>query len=160
MKLTVNHYRSIATSTNSREYSVSRRLLVVRSRMYLLGVISFSTICFSDCLSLTPHGMNPIKSMTTRIAATPYLRSATEEDGETIKTFSPVFDFASPDQKAVDNFERIDDAIMGGISSSSMKQSKDGKFAKWSGICRLDGGYVLIMKGFLSTTMHQPSHRF
>lgn len=60
----------------------------------------------------------------------------------TTTTYSPIFDFAAPDQKAVEKFERIDDAIMGGISLSSMKQSTDEDFARWSGICRLDGGYV------------------
>lgn len=58
----------------------------------------------------------------------------------TTTTYSPIFDFAAPDQKAVEKFERIDDAIMGGISLSSMKQSTDEDFARWSGICRLDGG--------------------
>lgn len=61
----------------------------------------------------------------------------------TTMTYSPIFDFAAPDQMAVNKFERIDDAIMGGISLSSLKQlSPEEDFARWSGICRLDGGYV------------------
>jgi hypothetical protein len=56
-------------------------------------------------------------------------------------TYLPIFDFA--DETTVNRFERIDDAIMGGISLSSLKQSPNESFARWSGICRLDGGYVL-----------------
>lgn len=54
--------------------------------------------------------------------------------------YVPVFDFTNP--TTVNKFERIDDAIMGGISLSSMKQSEKENFARWSGICRIDGGYV------------------
>ena len=58
-----------------------------------------------------------------------------------VMTYRPIFDFAN--QTTVSRFERIDDAIMGGISLSSLKQSSEETFARWSGICRLDGGYVL-----------------
>ena len=54
--------------------------------------------------------------------------------------FVPVFDFANINDKAIEKFDRIDDAIMGGISLSSMKQFPNEQFARWSGICRTDGG--------------------
>jgi hypothetical protein len=50
-----------------------------------------------------------------------------------------VFDFADANADATANFERIDDAIMGGISLSALKNTTE-DFASWSGICRTDGG--------------------
>ena len=70
----------------------------------------------------------------------PLLWAATKDNENVTKTYGPIFDFADPCQKAVEKFERIDDAIMGGISLSSLKQSENESFARWSGICRLDGG--------------------
>lgn len=55
-------------------------------------------------------------------------------------SYAPIFDFSSKKQQAVENFERIDDAIMGGISLSALKDSSDEGYARWSGVCRLDGG--------------------
>lgn len=59
--------------------------------------------------------------------------------------FTSIFDFSNP--KTVDSFERIDDAIMGGISTSSIRHipavgtaSNSSSYASWSGICRVDGG--------------------
>lgn len=65
------------------------------------------------------------------------------KDGTTTTSFQPIFDFSDADQNSVAKFDRIDDAIMGGISTSSLKQSPGEDFARWSGICRLDGGYVV-----------------
>mmetsp|Transcript_6163 Transcript_6163/g.15241 ORF Transcript_6163/g.15241 Transcript_6163/m.15241 type:complete len:444 (-) Transcript_6163:161-1492(-) len=60
--------------------------------------------------------------------------------------YESVFDFSGPDRDAVvAKFDRIDDAIMGGISTSSLRASggddddSEG-YASWSGVCRLDGG--------------------
>jgi hypothetical protein len=52
--------------------------------------------------------------------------------------YSPIFDFSKKD--SVTKFERIDDAIMGGISTSALRQREGEDFARWSGVCRLDGG--------------------
>jgi len=64
--------------------------------------------------------------------------------------YEPVFDFANPEEQAVSKFDRIDDAIMGGISTSQIRQSSSANnnnendeeccFASWSGVCRTDGG--------------------
>ena len=64
----------------------------------------------------------------------------TTQDSSSKTTYLPIFDFANQEEQAVEKFERIDDAIMGGISLSSLKQLPDEDFARWSGICRLDGG--------------------
>lgn len=63
----------------------------------------------------------------------------------------PLFDFSDPALKATNKFERIDDVIMGGISSSLLRQADGEKFARWSGVCRTDGGYVtLFLKCYVS----------
>jgi hypothetical protein len=68
------------------------------------------------------------------------LLATTTGESESTTEHSPVFDFSKDEDGAVEKFERIDDAIMGGISLSSMKQIPGESFVRWSGICRLDGG--------------------
>jgi hypothetical protein len=58
---------------------------------------------------------------------------------------TPIFDFTSPlpgglKQKSISSFERIDDAIMGGISLSALTDVPSQPYASWSGVCRTDGG--------------------
>lgn len=59
-------------------------------------------------------------------------------------SYEPVFDFSDDDNgnDMTLKFERIDDVIMGGVSSSTFKRNPNELFARWSGICRIDGGYV------------------
>ena len=58
----------------------------------------------------------------------------------------PLFDFSLPSlNNATNQFERIDDVIMGGISSSLLRQVEGETFARWSGICRTDGGYGFVL---------------
>ena len=54
----------------------------------------------------------------------------------------PLFDFSDSTFNSTNKFERIDDVIMGGISSSILRQVEGEQFARWSGVCRTDGGYV------------------
>lgn len=61
--------------------------------------------------------------------------SSTEKE-ET--SFTPIFDFTKSD--TIDQIERLDDAVMGGISTSSVQPSLEGGFARWGGVCRTDGG--------------------
>ncbi len=65
--------------------------------------------------------------------------------------YTPIFDFtpttSSSDQLNVKNqslasFERIDDAIMGGISLSKLMDAQGQDYVRWNGVCRTDGGYV------------------
>lgn len=81
------------------------------------------TIVASAPAFVVPHGH--------RVGKLPLMASQTDVN------FSPIFDFTKAD--AVESFDRIDDAIMGGISTSSIRSSPDG-YASWSGICRVDGG--------------------
>jgi hypothetical protein len=59
-------------------------------------------------------------------------------------SFSPMFDFGSTNetvaQKSIQAFDRIDDVIMGGISSSTLQARPDLLSASWSGVVRIDGG--------------------
>ena len=94
--------------------------------------------------------------------------ASTIGDG-TVTVYESLFNFTNPMEKAVDKFERIDDAVgtlatelwsfvvqsllfalvcsfsvesqvMGGISLSSVRQLDGEEFARWSGVCRVDGG--------------------
>ena len=60
-----------------------------------------------------------------------------------LNTFEPVFDFGNASEDSIFKFERVDDAVMGGISTSTLRKNANEEFARWSGVCRLDGGYVL-----------------
>jgi hypothetical protein len=53
-----------------------------------------------------------------------------------------IFDFSNSSlkEKSISSFERIDDAIMGGISLSALKDVPSAPYASWSGICRTEGG--------------------
>jgi len=64
---------------------------------------------------------------------------------------SVIFDFTNIENNDVSKFDRIDDAIMGGISTSQLRQITTqikptstsplpDAFASWSGVCRTDGG--------------------
>ena len=53
-------------------------------------------------------------------------------------TYRPIFDFSETD--TVSKFDRIDDVIMGGVSSSTLMNVTGAPYAKWFGNCRVDGG--------------------
>lgn len=66
-------------------------------------------------------------------------------NAKTSMNMIPVFDFTGEKSlddkiKSVASFERIDDAIMGGISLSALKDVEGQPYASWSGVCRTDGG--------------------
>ena len=56
------------------------------------------------------------------------------------KSYQKVFDFTDSALNTIDKFDRIDDVIMGGISTSTLRQQDNESFSRWSGICREDGG--------------------
>lgn len=69
-------------------------------------------------------------------------------------TYEPVFDFSKPE--TVDMIDRLDDAIMGGISTSTVTYSRDTEancFAKWYGVCRTGGGGFC---GFRTNPFREP----
>ena len=71
--------------------------------------------------------------------------SALSSSTSSTANFKPVFDFTGTSstedkEKSAASFERIDDAVMGGISLSALKDAPGENYASWSGVCRTDGG--------------------
>ena len=67
--------------------------------------------------------------------------TTTEEENELITT--TLFDFTGREKenaKTIESFQRIDDAIMGGISTSTLRSVIGKPYASFSGVCREDGG--------------------
>ena len=75
-----------------------------------------------------------------------HLKSTTQSEPQaptSTRIVTPVFEFSKRTEdklKSIDSFERIDDAIMGGISLSALKDVEGQPYASWSGVCRTDGG--------------------
>ncbi|GAX25233.1 hypothetical protein FisN_5Lh315 [Fistulifera solaris] len=88
----------------------------------------------------------------TREKGCTYLQSSSLETNHLLGTdsYTPVFHFSRPE--ALEMMGRLDDAIMGGISTSSLAFSSDG-FTRWGGVCRTDGGGFC---GFRSNPFRQP----
>ena len=114
------------------------------------GAFSIRSTTKISLLSSSPRRISPLLHSTPAAAEVPSpLNKVAEvidndvEDKKNIQ-FSPVFDFTLNDieakQKSAASFERIDDAIMGGISLSALRDVPDKDYASWSGICRTDGG--------------------
>ena len=72
----------------------------------------------------------------TVLRRTPPLRSTTAAAYEKERT--PVFNFDAAPEATAALWERIDDVVMGGVSSSKIVVSDKG--AEWRGIVRTDGG--------------------
>ena len=89
---------------------------------------------------------SPTDSFTTSTVSTAAsaTAAATAEDQTNNYQLTPIFDFTRNNvetkQKSAASFERIDDAIMGGISVSSLRDVSDQDYASWSGVCRTAGG--------------------
>ena len=68
--------------------------------------------------------------------------SAVSSEESVDTSFTTIFDFTGEESgaKSIENFDRIDDAIMGGISTSTLRKVTDQPFASFSGVCREDGG--------------------
>jgi len=80
-------------------------------------------------------------------AAADAMTESSTQEKET--SFTPIFDFTK--KETIDQVARLDDAIMGGISTSSF-QPADG-FARWGGVCRTDGGGFC---GFRTNPFEEP----
>ena len=87
-----------------------------------------------------------LSSTSSRLQATPIfgrlnmVQGQTISDQETIVNVSPIFDFSKNATDTITKFDRIDDAIMGGISTSVLREVNGKDYATWSGVCRIDGG--------------------
>jgi len=83
------------------------------------------------------------KDASFKLASTSSATAELTSDSST--SFATAFDFdttttSTAEKIAADSFERIDDAIMGGISTSSLRDVPGKTYASWSGVCRIDGG--------------------
>lgn len=65
--------------------------------------------------------------------------------------YQTIFDFA--DDSTTNVIERLDDAIMGGISTSSFQNATGQHYARWVGVCREDGGGFC---GFRTNPFQEP----
>jgi hypothetical protein len=88
---------------------------------------------------------SPTDSFTTStVSPAATTATTTAEDQANNYQLTPIFDFTRNNvetkQKSAASFERIDDAIMGGISVSSLRDVSDQDYASWSGVCRTAGG--------------------
>ena len=79
----------------------------------------------------------------TTAPSSPTTSSSSLSSSSTV-VYTPIFDFSLDNlrtkQKSANSFERIDDAIMGGISTSTLRDVPNRPYAIWSGMCRTDGG--------------------
>jgi len=95
----------------------------------LVALCSASAIGWAPSSFLTPHRPKPLSVAT---------KDSTEQQFDASSTYRPIFDFAEPDTVA--KFDRIDDVVMGGVSSSTLMDVTGEPYAKWFGNCRIDGG--------------------
>ena len=126
-------------------------------------VVSLAALLVVPCISFSPLSsrsqaprrvgrdmlesgvtFRPRRAHSAELPVNPHRRSPGTERGastvplaEADANLQTVFDFATGN--ATMSFERIDDAIMGGISLSALKDTSE-DYASWSGICRTDGG--------------------
>jgi hypothetical protein len=84
--------------------------------------------------SLWPN-LRPFLASTT-ITSRGAVNAAEDSTTTNTPTYQPLFDFAL--NETLDKIDRLDDVIMGGISSSQVVRG-DG-YAKWVGVCRTEGG--------------------
>ncbi len=112
-----------------------------------MTTITKAYVCFVLSLAAKCGAFSTTGGSTTRLVPLHSTQSPAEVSSskdQSINQFKPVFDFTLDDvttkQQSAASFERIDDAIMGGISLSSLRDVPDQDYASWSGVCRTDGG--------------------
>ncbi len=112
-----------------------------------MTAITKAYVCFVLSLAAKCEAFSTSGGSTTRLVPLHSTQSPAEvssSEDQSTNQFKPVFDFTLDDvatkQQSAASFERIDDAIMGGISLSSLRDVPDEDYASWSGVCRTDGG--------------------
>jgi len=106
------------------------------SSSHAFSISSYATSVRSRALHHSSHPHRP--------SASPQSQNHAETATTLGATHTPIFDFTltnpATKAKSASSFERIDDAIMGGISLSSLRDVPYQPYASWSGVCRTDGG--------------------
>ncbi|KAG7356212.1 complex I intermediate-associated CIA30 domain containing protein [Nitzschia inconspicua] len=119
--------------------TVLPRLLFVLLVLQLNAISAFSTQASQPWGRRIFHH-HPCNNPQQRTFSSLPLNVMTTGDGTSSSVYESIFNFTDIQENAVSKFERIDDAIMGGISLSSIRQLEGEDFARWSGVCRTDGG--------------------
>ena len=109
-------------------------------------IFSLSTAAVNGFLLSPPSssaGISPILMMKRNNAVAMYATASSlsgDPTSKSNKSYQKVFDFTNSSLNTINKFDRIDDVIMGGISSSTLRQQTNEPYGRWSGICREDGG--------------------
>jgi hypothetical protein len=67
------------------------------------------------------------------------INDVNNNEADSVVVYTPVWDFSNASVTS-NQMDRLDDAIMGGISTSAIRTVPGESFARWSGVCRTDGG--------------------
>jgi len=100
---------------------------------------------YSNQHVLTIHS-NVLQVRPNNLYATESSSSQSSSTSQNEKIYKPIFDFMDAmsdiitSNHPINKFERIDDAIMGGISTSSVRFVPNQPYCSWSGVCRTFGG--------------------
>jgi hypothetical protein len=110
--------------------STASKLLVMASCLFASNAFTISPVT---------------RSIKSNHVSYPMLSTLPKQSSSSLQaSFTNIFDFTLSNttikQKSAASFERIDDAIMGGISLSSLRDVPTKPYASWSGVCRTDGG--------------------
>lgn len=108
-------------------------------KMLIIMTLSLS------CVSLAFSPMSSFSSVNGVIRRSASSRLFSTSPTSSSSTLESIFDFTTPSPTftpthPINKFERIDDAIMGGISTSSLKFIPSQPYSSWSGVCREFGG--------------------
>ena len=112
-------------------FSIPQFLLMWTSCFALSNLLGVSAYLHAPFLSRKYHA-NLQTELSLSLPATP------TEQSELTYQYSPIFSFDSAD--TVSKFDRIDDVIMGGVSTSTLMDIPTEPYAKWFGMCRTTGG--------------------
>jgi hypothetical protein len=100
-----------------------------------ISTMKLLVVCY--LLFLNVSGTSGWTLLTTTIRTTTTTLFERPQSTTTDVMYQPIFQFPND----IEWIDRLDDVIMGGISTSSVQPSVEG-YARWIGVCRTDGGYV------------------
>lgn len=98
------------------------------------------SLCQVHVSSFTDYYVAPKRGKSTPSHSFTAVAASVSHDEIRLQSLSyiPLFSFAS--NETIERFDRIDDAIMGGVSSSTLLDIPKEAYSKWFGICRTTGG--------------------
>mmetsp|Transcript_15868 Transcript_15868/g.34480 ORF Transcript_15868/g.34480 Transcript_15868/m.34480 type:complete len:438 (-) Transcript_15868:80-1393(-) len=147
--MSLGHYRqpimaSAASITISQLIFVALVILQAAQSAQCSSAFSLGSPSLAVVKRQLPNGNYRRHTPSTSSSALFDARTTPASDADTSSRTVTIFDFSSTSSSTggndVSSFERIDDAIMGGISLSALRDVPNTNYASWSGICRTDGG--------------------